>query len=827
MRSTLTTLFIVASLSLAISVWAASERVFHIEFVTPRATQRGTTVEVKIEGAFIKNASEVLFYRPGIKCTSIKPLPSLPTARRRGMGGVYQDEIMCRFEVAPDCPVGLHPFRLRTPTELTTLSTFAVTALPIMNEGENKLDSNGTRQTATPVTLGTAVLGSLYERGGQVADVDFYRVSGKAGSRLSIEIDSVRLSEVNYCGTEFDLKMRVLDDKGHELTRNDDNALHMQDPIISMLLPRDGDYFIEIKQGIYAFQSTEKHCYYLAHFGAHSRPMAVYPAGGQAGKSLQVTLLGDPTGDISKAITLPATEGAFDFYDDMPAPLPMRVSRYDNVLEDSAAEETQVKVLPAALNGIIDHPGDTDQFRIHAKKDERWRVRVFARALGTPLDPHIVIRRAGSDAIEIESDDATMVERGFYARSIQDKAMMDPSIVWEPKENGDYLLTIDDERGLGDPLSVYRIEIEPLRDEVSTFIVAPLHDGVEGPRLNSIAIPQGNRWTVNFNLGEGQGNRYKGELELIAKDLPKGVSMIAPRITTGTKQVQAQFIAEAGTSPQVALITLLVKATDGSPLVSHAQQGFAFLNQSGGKALHSIAVDCYALAVTEAAPFTIDIVQPKIPLSQNCELSLAVKITRRAGFNEPVEFQCDWVPPGVQGDSTITIPAGQSDSVMHLHADPTAEPGNYKLAVTATTTGGWDYSGVGRTRVSTGFIDLIVDEPYVVLKGIPSAVRCGSTTQVEWNVEHKKPFEGEAEAILLGLPKGVSVLGIPKLKAGQAKLIFTITATNEVLLGQYKELACELVINERGQKIRQRSDGKGILRVDPKLSSKKTPQTVK
>jgi hypothetical protein len=83
-------------------------------------------------------------------------------------------------------------------------------------------------------------------------------------------------------------------------------------------------------------------------------------------------------------------------------------------------------------------------------------------------------------------------------------------------------------------------------------------------------------------------------------------------------------------------------------------------------------------------------------------------------------------------------------------------------------------------------------------------------------VENKTPFEGEADAILLGLPKGVSVVGTPKLKSGDPKLVFTIAATDEALMGQYKELICEIVVKHEGQEIRQRS-GKGILRVDPAL----------
>ncbi|MFN0080488.1 MAG: serine protease [Prosthecobacter sp.] len=791
----------------------AGPMVHHIEAVTPRAGQRGTTLEVTLEGAHLKDPREILFYRPGVRCTEIKALPSLPEPRSGIHGGFTQDMVRCRFEIAADCPLGIHPFRLRTATELTMLSTFAVTPYTIVDEAEPGQGRNDTLKTALDVKPGTSVRGNITNS--QLADVDLYRVSATAGRHLSVEVNAVWLSERYYGGAEYDLMARILDAEGRELARNDDSALHLQDPIVSTILPRDGDYFVEIKQPVFNGSAT-----YLAHIGSHSRPLAVYPAGGPAGKKLSATLLGDPAGDQTTQIALPDTDGDFDLFNDMPSPLPMRVSRYENVLEERGAAETPVKTLPVALNGIIEQSGDDDSFRFSAKKGQRWRIRVFARTLGSNLDPRIAIHRAGSDDIEIEGDDATLEERGFYAMSaqIQRKEKMDPSIVWEPKEDGDFVLTMSDLRGLGDALSVYRIEIEPVRDEVSTFIAARVIDAVECPRLTSITVPQGNRWNVNINLAEGQGNRCKGDLELVATGLPEGVRMIAPRIVAGSKQAQAQFIATADVKPQVALITLQCRAVDGTPLVSRCQQSFPFINRSGGHAWHTVVTDQYALAVTEAAPFSFDLVQPQIPLSQQSELAVQVKVTRQPGFNDALEFQCDWLPPGVQSEPTVTIPAGQSDAIMHLTADGNAKPGVWQLAVTASTTGGSYYLGVGRIRSATHFIDLTIAEPYVALKNHPAAVRRGATAQIEWEVQHKKPFTGEAEAILLGLPKGVSVVGTPKLKAGDAKLIFGITATNEALMGQYKELTCELVVKERGQEIRQRT-GKGILRVDPALNS--------
>ena len=394
--------------------------VHHIEFVTPRAGQLGTTAEVTIEGSFIKEAKEALFYRPGIRCVELKSLPLLPEPRSTIHGGFIEGSVMAKFQIDADCPLGLHPFKLRTATELTTLSTFAVTRFPIVKEA----------QEDQSVPMNSAVLGRMDTN--QVGDVDMYRVTGRKGEHLSVEVDSVWLTEKFYAGSEFDLTARILDASGKELARNDDSALHLQDPIISIVVPIAGDYFVEVKQRL---MKAAERCFYVATIGNHPRPLVVYPAGGKAGTRLDARLLGDPEGVKPVVIALPEKAGDFAFHGAMPSPLPMRVSAFENVLEQEGAAVTPVPLLPAALNGIISKPGEVDVFSLKVKQGERWRVRVFARGLGTPLDPRISIRAEGAEAPELEADDSTMAERGYpsVARQIQRKEMLDPSVIWEPK----------------------------------------------------------------------------------------------------------------------------------------------------------------------------------------------------------------------------------------------------------------------------------------------------------------------------------------------------------------------------------------------------------
>ena len=93
---------------------------------------------------------------------------------------------------------------------------------------------------------------------------------------------------------------------------------------------------------------------------------------------------------------------------------------------------------------------------------------------------------------------------------------------------------------------VYRVEIEPHRDSIRTFVST--REGYQVPRIVGFIVPKGNRWTIDVQLGQGLGNTYKGELELEAIGLPKGVTMMAARVPKNATTVPVQFIAEVDAS---------------------------------------------------------------------------------------------------------------------------------------------------------------------------------------------------------------------------------------------------------------------------------------
>ena len=108
----------------------------NIEVLTPRSGQRGANVTVVMQGLNIKDAREVLFYRPGIRAIAFENLPDLENGISLHHGGYVKEQVRCTFEIAEDCPLGEHPLRLRTKDTLTSVATFWVGPYPIIPELE-------------------------------------------------------------------------------------------------------------------------------------------------------------------------------------------------------------------------------------------------------------------------------------------------------------------------------------------------------------------------------------------------------------------------------------------------------------------------------------------------------------------------------------------------------------------------------------------------------------------------------------------------------------------------------------------------------------------
>jgi hypothetical protein len=800
--------------------------------VTPRLIGRGTTSEIVI-APWRHEASAVLFY-PHSTADAVPASANVPASGIRCLSSCFdpaRQQLTCQLEVTADCRPGEYSFRVLTAVGLSSLGTVHVSPFPVIDEEETKANSNDTPQTALPVSPGTTVRGTLSNSAAD--DIDCFRVAGRAGERLSIEVDMVKMGDDlrwNPVPEGYDTVVSILDPAGRRLAFNDDSSLNRQDPLLSVKLPLDGDYTVVLRRSMFVPEERA----YAIHLGSFFRPLAAYPLGGPAGRPLDVYLLGDPLGTVPQTLAVPAITGTFAHHTEAPLPLLLRSSPFPNILESPDQPVTTVPVLPAALNGILATPDETDRFQLVVARGQPLQVRVWASSLGSAVDPSIRILpldAAGNPGpAELEVDDATLAERDIFGAQGDFPDTFDPSVIWTPKTDGQYLLEIRDPRGAGSPNNVYRIEVAP---PVNTLHVGLSWEGYkpERPRRTSLSIPRGGRWTVRLSLYPGQGSSISGPLELGVDGLPAGIRMTSPPLPGLQSVWPMTFSADTAAPLDASLIQVTARSSD--PAVS-----FVTVNQQNLQRVsyshypwRNIRVDRFAAAVSEPAGFTVELDPPAQPLMRGSELTIPVRILRQPGCDEPLEMQCELAPPGVGVSPAEVIPAGSTSASLTLSAEAAAQLGTAPLYVMLTTTqprGGHTAGSVSgdsslgseRIRVSSPVVFIDIAEPFVTLSSEPQFLRRGERLAYRWSVKQVRPFPGKARVRMLGLPVGITAVGPePTIDSSSTEVSIELEATDDALLGLTGDLKCDVRFAGAGDapEISLRT-GSGKLRIDPRLA---------
>ena len=301
-----------------------------IESISPPVGQRDTEFELKVVGAGLTDATELMLYSSGVTCTDLKV--------------VNDRELSVKLRATSDCSLGSQPFRVRTPRGISELRIFRITPLPVVIASE----PNEMLKQATPIPNNVSVTGFL-EKG----DVDCFQVTLRRGERFAAEVEAVRLG-----GNLVDTVLTVFGPDGNRLTSVDDTPLFGQDPFLSLIAPADGLYVVRIHE---ANLEGDENSRYVLHFGSFPRPASIFPAGGPAGKRIDVRFQGDAFGPWEQNVTLPTLQrddfGLFADHLGMtsPTPIPFRVSPFENVMEtepndDPATVAVAAVKLPLAFN---------------------------------------------------------------------------------------------------------------------------------------------------------------------------------------------------------------------------------------------------------------------------------------------------------------------------------------------------------------------------------------------------------------------------------------------------------------------------------------------
>jgi hypothetical protein len=743
-----------------------------LSIILPRGVQRGGDRELTFQGERLADAEEILFHSDdGLAMKSLTPVDA------KSFKAVVHVPEGCRF--------GEQLVHVRTRSGISEYRSFWVGGLPIVDEQE----PNGLPEQAQPVPLGTTVHGVAASE-----DLDVFVVEMQKGQRLSVEVEALRLGS-----HRFDPQIAIFDSKRFQIAAADDSPAVLQDGILSVLAPEDGRYFVEVREAAYAGDDQSR---YRLHVGGFPRPSAVYPAGGRAGEKVKVTFLGDAAGPIEREIDVPAgppggMHGLFvtDEGGTCPSAVPFRISAFGNVLEQEPNNDVATATpadAAASCNGVIGHPGDVDCFRFAATKGQSFRVECYARRLRSGLDP--VVRLTRPDGTAVAAND--------------DAAGPDSAFAFSVPEDGDYVLHVTDHLARGQHDFTYRVEFESPTPSLTLSI--PRIDRYSQTR-QTVFVPRGNRFAVLVNAAR---ENFDGDLLLDGGQLPAGLTMQAPPMKAGRTQVPVIFEAAADAPIAGRLVTLEGRhVTEQDPTGATGIRGqfhnaADFVLGDPNNAVHySGRAHKLAVAVIDAVPFRVELVQPKAPLVRHGTIDLKVVVTRDAGFAQPVTVEFPFRPQGVAGAPSITIPPEAAEGIYTINADGKAALGSWPVHVIAAADVG------GTAWVASPPATLEVVEPFTNASLARASCEQGQQARIACTLEHARPFDGEAVARLQGLPPDTTS-GELRFTKDTPNLVFEVVTTDKSPAGNHKTVFVEVVTSVAGEPVRM-SGGRTELQITP------------
>ena len=778
----------VGMLIAAAPAWAVAPT---IRLIQPVGGQRGTEVVVTLTGQRLTDIQEILFYQPGITVTKI-------------VGG-KDAQAVATFKIADGADLGPHDFRVRTATGISSLKTFSVGALRDVAE----VEPNNDFARPQPVSFNVTVNGVAANE-----DIDYYEVRAKKGERITAEVEGIRLGL-----TLFDPYVAILNAKRFELATSDDNALIWQDCFVSLIAPEDGRYIIAVREAAFAGNAQ---CLYRLHVGNFPRPTATLPSGGKVGEHLRIRWIGDVLGETTTEIDLPGHADrhfgllAHDSRGFAPYPNLFRLSPFGNTIEaepnDTHDRATPFSA-PVALNGVIEKAGDVDSFTFHARKGQTYDIRVFARQIRSPLDPVIVL--FAKNAGQVAGND--------------DSGGPDSYIRFNPPRDGDFVISVSDHLKKGGPEYTYRVEISSVtpRLELST----PNESLRRGTSVMALSVPKGNRQAI---LIQAKREDFSGAVMLSVDNLPPGVTVESDEMTAGNTVIPVLFHADANAPIGARFANVVGRPTDTSKQVPCEITSTAELVLGQNNVpFWTRTVESLAVAVADEAPFSVAIVEPKVPIVRGGSMDLKVVATRKPGFTAPILVSLPWNPPGIASKGEVVIPENGTETVIPINANGGAELKTWRILANGTyiepppaPAAGTPKAQQqrrgnrgGRLVVSSEFARLTVAPQFLTLKFQAASVEQGKEVDLIVNVNKLTDFPGAAKLTLIGLPNKATTEPVTVTNR-DTKVVFHLKTDLKTPPGESKGLFCQAVIMKDGEPILHNL-GTGRLRVDAPLPARK------
>ncbi len=759
------------SLSLSLLAAASLSHAAYPEFSTtiPNGGPRGAEWKLTVTGNRLSDFESLMFFSPGITQKSVQK--------------VENNRVELTVSVAPEVPLGNHLLRIRTKSGISHVRQIFVGPFPNVEEKE----PNSEMEAAQPISLNQTIEGLVLNE-----DVDYYKINLKKGQRISLEADGLRLGY-----TVFDPYIAIIDKDRFEKAFSDDTILHRQDGYCSYVAQYDGEHYVMIRESSYRGSGNS---FYRLHVGGFRRPDVVYPAGGRVGSKTKVRFI-EKDGSFEEESQLP-NEADPNYMilsktqESAPSGNPFRLVDFDNALEvepnDEQAKATKLeKGEPIAINGIIEKPGDIDYFTVPLKKGQQVVLQAYAQSLGSPLDTVVNVYNEKGGSLGGNDD-------GGGRRRLDSKQTINPPA------DGLYTIRVTDHLERGGPNFVYRLEL--VASQPMLTFASPQYTVNDTQYRQFMAIPRGGRMVLLQNFSR---SNVSGDFNFDAPNLPQGVKLLTTLAPKDQPSMPLLFEAAADAPLGGAVVPVTLKPVDpAQKIVGRMRQEFDIV-RNGNVVYYTEFEDKLPVAVVEEAPYSLEIVKPAVPLVANGVMLLKVQAKRKPEFKGAIRVFMSWKPPGISSLGEQTIGESATECTFQLDANSAVAAGAFNFVVMGEAD-----AGKGRVYNASPFCEIKTDSAYLTAPAIPlTAVEQGKETVMVAKIEHLKPFEGNAQARVLGVPDTIEIQ--PNTINKETKEVtFKVVTTAKSPVGKQGNLFVSVDVPVAGGTTTHRIAIGSILRID-------------
>lgn len=657
-----------------------------ITSVFPPGGQQGTTVDLTVGGGTdLDELDRMVFAHPGITAVQKLDAGGSPVASTFAV------------TVAADVPAGLYDVRVRGLFGISNPRMFRVDSLSEAAE----VEPNNTVAQATPVTMETII----NARANGATDVDFYRVSVKAGQTLIVR------SEAEKIDSPLQPMLQLFNASGRRLAGS--RRILAQEASLVFTAAQDEEVVVRVHDAVYG--GGDQFVYRLSF---DSRPLVdwVSPAFVVTNEPTSVTVYGRhlPNGvltgsrlngqpvfqqqmtiapgiDHNPVGAAPTAAFADSFWwTSVPGNL-VRIGRADRVSISEAAETPdQPATLPFEATGAFAERSDEDIFRFDAKKGEAWVAEVFAQRLGSIADPLLFIERVITNAdgtvtynrLATEDDDKQN-PGGADLPTLSD----DPSFRLDVPEDGTYRIRLRDRYGdtRGDPRLSYRLSVRPPKADfrLVVFDAFPSVDGKAPATSGAVSLRKGASYELAVYAYRRDG--HADAIQVTAENLPAGITCRASVIGPGQTTAKLVLTAAIDAAEQIAPISIVGQSGSADTAIKQSAQVATLIHDpiNGLPRTARLTESLVAGVMKDEQPFTILVDAMNAEFSQDQQLMVPVRIEKRNGFDGKVDLSFYGIPGEVDAPN-VAIEPGQTRIVARIYFKENAPPSTSTILVQGT-----------------------------------------------------------------------------------------------------------------------------------------------